>query len=65
MAGKVKMLKLMYKRKEANLTQAMLAEKVGLKPMTIYHYEAGVRKPTAEKLKEIAEVLGCSIADLI
>ena len=65
MSNKVRMLKLMLKRKEQGLTQSGLAEKVGVKPMTIYNYEAGIRKPTAEKLKEIAKVLGCSLDDLI
>lgn len=65
MPDKVRMLKLMFKRKEAGLTQGELAKKVGVKLMTIYNYEAGIRKPTADKLKKIANVLGCSLDDLI
>lgn len=65
MAAKARMLKLMFKRREAGLTQGELAKKVGLKRMTIYNYEAGLRKPTPDKLKEIANVLGCSLDDLI
>ena len=65
MPDKVRMLKLMLKRKEAGLTQGELAKRVGLKRMTIYNYEAGIRKPTADKLKQIANVLGCSLDDLI
>ena len=65
MKNGTKMLNLMYQRKKAGLTQEELAEKVGVKRMTIYNYEAGIRYPTPDRLKEIARVLGCSLDDLI
>lgn len=60
-----KMLKLMFKRKQAGLTQAQLAEKVGLKRMTIYNYEAGIRQPNTEKLVLLANALNCSIDEIV
>lgn len=59
-----KRLNLMFKRKEAGLTQQQLGEKVGVKGKTIYTYESGERNPSIKTLLKIAEVLGCSIDEI-
>ena len=59
------MLKLMYQRKKAGLTQEALADKVGLKKMTIHYYEKGSRVPNALILAKLAKALGCKIDDIV
>lgn len=60
-----RMLKLMFKRKEAKLTQEELAEKVGVVGRTIHHYENGDRQPTPDMLRKLADVLNCTIDDIV
>jgi transcriptional regulator with XRE-family HTH domain len=56
LAGKIgKIIK--AQREIAGLTQAQLAEMVGLEDETISRMENGRRIPTVEKLAELAEVL--------
>ncbi len=45
-------------RKERNMSQAMLAEKAGLKPPAISQYESGVRSPNFESLVKLSNALG-------
>ncbi|NMC26674.1 MAG: helix-turn-helix domain-containing protein [Syntrophomonadaceae bacterium] len=45
-------------RKERNLSQAMLAEKAGLKPPAISQYESGARSPSFESLVKLSNALG-------
>ena len=53
-------------RKRKKLTQAELAAAIGLKSLqTIYRYEAGTQSMTLERLKQIAQVLDVTVADLI
>jgi len=49
-------------RKTTGMTQAMLAEAVGLEVETISRMETGKRLPTIEKLLEIADVFRIPIA---
>ena len=51
-------------RKKAALTQAELAEAVGVTQSTVSQWESGTAFPRADKLPKLAEVLGCSVADL-
>ncbi len=60
-----RMLKLMFKRKEAKLTQEELGEKVGVLGKTIHHYENGDRKPTPEMLRLLANALDCTIDEIV
>ena len=53
------------KRKEKNMTQKELAEKVGLTASTITKYEKGLLEPNIETLNKIADVLNVTINDLI
>ena len=52
-------------RKFKGLTQAELAKKIGVCPRTIHHYENGDRQPNVDDLKKLAEVLNCSINDIV
>ena len=48
-----------------NLTQEELASRIGVKSNTISQYELGKRNPNVQMLKKIAEVLNCTVDDLI
>lgn len=53
------------KRLSIGISQRDLAEKVGVTDSAVCQYETGKRSPSIETLKKIAEVLGCSVDDLI
>jgi len=52
-------------RKEAGLSQAELADKIGADPGRVSRYEAGRITPSAEALVRLAETLNVSIAHLL
>lgn len=52
------------KREALNITQKQLAEKMGVERSTVAKWEAGAAFPSAAKLPKLAEVLGCTVADL-
>lgn len=52
------------KRESKNLTQEELGKKVGVNRSAVAMWEAGEALPRADKLPEIAKILGCSIDDL-
>ena len=52
-------------RKAAGLTQAEIAENIGIKLARYGHYERGFRRFPVEILPKLAEALGCSEADLL
>lgn len=52
-------------RMAAGITQAQLAEAVGVKPQHIGRWERGERKPKLEPLMKIAKVIGCKVDDLL
>ena len=49
-------------RKDAGMTQAVLAEAIGLESETVSRIENGVRLPSIEKLVEAAEVFRVPVA---
>lgn len=51
-------------RKTANLTQAELAEKVGVPFQSISQWERDLRNPKKETLEKLADVLGCYYFEL-
>lgn len=51
-------------RRQAGLTQADLADKVGAKQYAIAKYEKGMHNPTPEALAKIAHALGIAVGDL-
>ena len=52
-------------RKELNMSQAELAEKLGVSQQTISKYERGTREPDNETLAKLAEIFDCSIDYLL
>lgn len=52
-------------RKSLNMNQQALGDAVGVGQTTIANYEKGLRFPTGELLKKIAEILNVSIDDLL
>lgn len=57
--------KLKAARKAAGMSQADLAEKVGCRQKDISRWESGLHEPGALTLKKMAQVLGCSMDDLV
>ncbi len=52
-------------RLDADLTQAQLAERIGVTPAQISNWETGFRRPKLEALKKIAEATGTTLEQLI
>ncbi len=52
-------------RSARELTQATLAERVGIEPLTLTRYEGGSRGPSLTTLAAIANALDVSMADLV
>lgn len=52
------------KREAAEMTQQLLAERMGVAQTTISQWETEVALPRARQLPQLAEVLGCSISEL-
>jgi len=44
-------------REKRGLSQAQLAERAGLQPAAVSHFETGARKPSFENLVKLAEAL--------
>lgn len=59
------MLSLTSLRCKKGISQNELAEKIGITGSAISQYESGKRKPNIEVLKKIAQVLNCTVDDLI
>lgn len=52
-------------RKEKGITQSLLAERVGIEPSNISHIERAASKVGLSTLVKIANVLECSVDDLL
>lgn len=52
-------------RTQKGLTQAALAQKLGVTQATVANYESGRREPSIAMLRKIAQALGVDIATLI
>ena len=52
-------------RMAAGMTQAQLAEAIGVKPQQVGNWERGERNPKLDALERIASACGCSVQDLI
>lgn len=57
--------KLKAARLAAGLTQTQLAEAIGCKQKDVSRWEAGTVEPKALTLKKMAQVLQCSMDDLV
>lgn len=51
-------------RKKNNITQSKLAQMLGVSQANISQWEKGEALPRADKLPQLAEILGCKIDDL-
>lgn len=51
-------------REAQGKTQKQLADEMGVERSTVAKWEGGTAFPRADKLPKLAEVLGCSVADL-
>ncbi len=56
--------KIRYMRKQKKLTQAKMAEDIGISQNTLHQYETGKRNPNEETLERIADYLGVT-SDLL
>lgn len=52
-------------RKSRGLTQAELAEQLGLSEMTVRRWESGQRSPRMEEIQKLAVVLGVPVTELL
>ncbi|MGN0995699.1 MAG: helix-turn-helix transcriptional regulator [Candidatus Ventricola sp.] len=52
-------------RMSAGMTQAQLAEAIGVKPQQVGNWERGERNPKLDALERIAGACGCTVQDLI
>ena len=52
-------------REEKGLSQADLAQKTGLQPSAVSHFETGRRSPSFENLRALADALGISTDHLL
>lgn len=52
-------------REYEGMTQAELAEKTGLQPTAISHFETGARRPCIENLRKLCKALRCSADSLL
>ena len=53
-----------HKRMSKGLTQEELAKELGIKRNAVSMWETGKSNPTADRLLDIAQVLGCTIDEL-
>ncbi len=51
-------------REASGLSQVALAEKLNVGQSTVAMWETGENVPRADKLPELAKILGCTIDDL-
>ena len=58
------MSKLKIYREKMQLTQAQLAEKIGVSPAAIGHYESGVRSPRWTIARKLAQIFNTTLDDL-
>ena len=61
---KVMKINIKWMREQKGMTQVHLAQYLGIGQSTVAMWESGESMPRADKLPELARVLGCSIDDL-
>lgn len=52
-------------RDKQQITQEYVALKIGVSVATVSRWESGEFLPRADKLKQLSEILGCTIDDLL
>lgn len=58
-------LKLKKLRNEVGMSQKDLAERLGVSDTVIVNYENGKKNPNLKRLVQMAEILNCSLDDMI
>lgn len=58
-------LKLKKLRNEVGMSQKDLAERLGVSDTVIVNYENGKKNPNLKRLVQMAEILNCSLDDII
>lgn len=58
------MIQIKVLREKKKITQDQMAEKLGIGRTAVSMWESGESKPRADKLPELARILGCTIDDL-
>jgi len=58
-------LRILHERKKSKLSQAALADRMGIEPSAISHWESHRREPSVTNLLAIADAIGCSPAALL
>ena len=58
-------MNLKEKRLEKDMTQAELADRLGIKRQRLSNYEVGIREPNIDTLKALAKALECTVDELI
>lgn len=51
-------------REVAHITQLELGARLNVEQNTVSQWESGTRTPRADKLPQLARILGCTISDL-
>lgn len=59
------MQSLKYLRKKTELTQKQLAKQLKVDRSTVAKWEIGESLPRADKLPELAKILGCTVDELL
>lgn len=57
-------MRLKYYREKAGLSQAAVSTEIGVSQPSYWEWENGRSMPKAEKLPELAKILGCTIDEL-
>ena len=52
------------KRMSLKMTQDVLADRMNVSRTTVAMWETGAAMPRADKLPELAKILGCEVSDL-
>ena len=58
-------LNIMFKRKEARLSQSQLAQMIGVSNATLSAYENGKRRPSINTVVHIASILDTPIGEIV
>ena len=58
-------MNLKTKRQEKKMTQEQIAQRCGITQCAYSNYEIGKRSPKPDMLKKLAEILECSVDELL
>lgn len=58
-------MKIKSLRKKKGITQAEMAKQLGVKQSTVSMWETGKTMPKTKRMRKLAEVLNCTLDDLL